>query len=98
MHAFNDLVFCKFLDFERVGDVVKDAFVWPNGVTLKNHADVALFRWHENAVGEVSKCGFAELDFTVGRPLESGNHPQCGGFAAAGWPQQADEFAVPDLQ
>ena len=42
--------------------------------------------------------GAAEKDRARRRPLESGDHPQCGGLAAATGAEQREELAVPDRQ
>ena len=39
-----------------------------------------------------------QQDISFRRPFKAGNHPQGGGFPAAGWPQEGNEFPVRHIQ
>ena len=40
----------------------------------------------------------SHLDGARGGLVEAGDHSQCGGLAAAAWPDEGEEFAVGDRQ
>ena len=60
------------------------------GVALEHHAEAAVARL------EVVDHLSVDADLAGGRILEAGDHAQRRGLAAAGWPDEHDEFAVLD--
>ena len=72
-------------------DVLLDRHVGPDGVALKDHGHLAPVRW--NRTGRRGQNLSVHFDGAEGGIDEAGNHPQGGGLAAAGWPEQRDEFA-----
>src|SRR6185312_13767440 len=61
-------------------------------VGLEHHGDAApdrRFLVHADAV---------DHQLATADRLESGDHPEHGGFAAAGWADEDDEFAIPDIE
>jgi hypothetical protein len=46
--------------------------------------------------GDADHVAAVEQDLAAGRLLEAGDHPQGGGLAAAGRPQQREELALGD--
>ncbi len=66
----------------------------PERVTLKDQSDAAFFRRHVCAPGDGVDNVIADANLPAAGVLNAGNHPQDGGLAAAGWPQQAHKFAI----
>ena len=62
------------------------------GIVLKDHGDVAVFRLH------VVHQLIADPQLTCGDLLQACDHTQRGGFAAAGRANQDNKFLVRDLQ
>ena len=82
---FFQLVCRHFLDFKRICHIIKYIHMRPNGVRLKNHADMAFFRRHEDPGVRFADYLVADGDFAFGRPFKAGNHPQHCRLATAGW-------------
>ena len=61
-------------------------------VVLEHHRDVALGRL------DLVDDAAADIDLAAGDGLESGDHPQQRGLAAAGWADQDAELAVANLE
>ena len=78
-----------------VGDVIKDGHMGPDGVGLEDHADVPFFRGDKHLFG--ADHLLPNGDFPLGGPFKPGNHPQHGGFAAAGGTQEGDKLPLPEL-
>ena len=92
LHLLADGRLVLLLDGQRVGDVVKDRHVRPDGIGLEDHADVALFRLEKDlAAGDDA---VVEEHAAGGRLFEAGDDAQHRGLAAAGGAQQGDEFPV----
>ena len=80
------------LNRQRIGHVVEYVHMRPDGVALKHHADIALFRLHERfAAGNEL---IVDIHFARGRPFKPGHNAQHRRFAAAGGAQQGHEFSV----
>ena len=69
-----------------VGDVVPHSHVGKERVLLKDRVDIALVRRGSGDIGTL------KADSALGRSLETGNHPQCGGLAAPGRTEQREEL------
>ena len=70
----------------------------PQGVVLKEEADVALVGRNVDALLRGVDDLAADNDFAGGRRFQTRNHAQRGGLAAAGRAEQGDEAAVGDIQ
>ena len=62
------------------------------GITLEYHGDVPVLGLH--IVDQLP----VDIELTPGDLLQTGHHPQSGGFSAAGGTNQNDEFPVTDVQ
>src|SRR6185369_11370640 len=69
------------------GNVFTDRAMRKQGVVLEHHSHVALVRRH---MGDIDPT---DLDDAFGRRLEAGDHAQRRRLAAAGGPQQREEFS-----
>ena len=65
------------------GDVVEDGHVRPDGVALKDHANVTFVRRHQRRGRARKDHAGADLDLASGRRLEPGNAAQGARFATA---------------
>ena len=84
--------FAQSLRLQAVRDVLADAQVRKQGIVLEDDADPA-------PVGREMVDRFAvEQDLAGGLPDEAGDDPQQRRFAAAGGPEQRDQFAGPEAQ
>ena len=74
--------------FQAVGHILAHAHVRIERVVLEDHGDVALRRLQsvDDAVGNG--------DLAVGNALQPGDHPQQGGLAATGRPDQHQKLAI----
>ena len=79
-------------DLEREAHVVGHRHVRVERVVLEHHRDVAVLRGH---AGDVPT---ADQDPTRVDVLEAREHPQRGGLATAGGPDEDEELAVGDLE
>ena len=79
-------------ELQREGHVVIDGHVGIQGVVLEHHGDVPILGGH------VVDQPVADVQLAAGDLLQTGNHPQCGGLAAAGGADQDDKFPVRDVQ
>ena len=86
------LVLGDALALEPEGDVVADVQVGEQRVVLEDHVDRALVR---RVVGDVAT---AQQDGAAGRQLETADHPERRGLAAAGRAEQREELPGADLQ
>src|SRR5690606_38610272 len=78
------------LETER--DVLEDIHMRPERMALEHHAGRTL-------LGRQARNVFAiNGDRAVSRLLEPSDHAQQGRLARAGWSQQADEFAILDIE
>ena len=89
--ALVDLAFRRAAQFHGERHVVGDRHVRIERVILEHHGDVAFFGRQPIVHDAVT-----DADFPAGDVFEPGNHPQQRGFAAAGRPDEHDEFAVMD--
>jgi len=87
-----DLGLVHVAQAQAVGDVVPHAHVWVEGVGLEHHRDVPLpgRQGVDHPVADAHRAG-ADV-------LESGDHAQGGGLAAARRPHQHEELAVGDVE
>ena len=76
------------------GDILIHGHIGPQGVVLEQEAHLALVGRNVDAHITVENHLVADGDFSAGGGLQAGDHPQRGGFAAAGWAQQGDESVV----
>ena len=84
---------------QRIGDVLPHRHVRPHRVGLEHHADVALARRHQHAVGRRrhQPCRRSRCVPAVG-VLETGDAAQRRGLAAAGRAEQHDDLARRDVE
>lgn len=74
------------------GYIRGDIQVWEERVALEDEVHIAPIGRDGGDVAAV------EQDAPAGRFLESGDHPQGGGLAAAGWAEQREELALLDAE
>ena len=86
-HFGSDIVRFHFFDFQTVGDVFEHVEMGEQRITLKHHGGVATIR--RQCVDPLA----ADQHVAAGRVFKAGDHAQDCGFAAAGRPEQGDEFA-----
>mgnify|MGYP007097347243 CR=1 FL=1 len=87
-HQFADLRLGQLCLFEAEGHVLVDGHVGVERVALEHHGDAAPGRRllvHQRAVDQ---------QLALGDGLEPGDHPEHGGFAAAGGADKDDELAI----
>src|SRR4029077_17302394 len=65
------------------GDVFKDIQMRPNGIKLKDHADISFVRRYGNLRRRRKDQIIADKDFSLVRRLQTGDGSQRGSFAAA---------------
>jgi hypothetical protein len=70
----------------------------PDGVGLKNHADISLIRDNENSNARIEDRSSTQENFAAQRPLQSGDAAQRGGLAATGWAKQSKKFPWRDVK
>src|SRR5690606_29170378 len=75
-------------EFQAKGEVLEYIHMGPERVALEHHAGGALFR---RQVGDVLAI---DGDFARRGALKAADHAQQGGFARAGWAEQADKLAI----
>jgi hypothetical protein len=92
LHPLADLVLGHPGDLQREAHVVGHGHVRVERVVLEHHGDVPVFG---RLVGDVA---LADQDPAGVDVLQPGQHPQRGGLAAAGRPDQDQELAVLDAQ
>ena len=80
------------LDHQAVFDVLAYRHVRKQRVVLKDGVDVALVR---RRAGDILSM---QQDPPGGWLFEAGNHPQTGGLAASGWPEQREELTLANLK
>ena len=84
--------FGHFAHHQAEADIVGDAHMRKQRVGLEHHGGVALMRRH------LGHAPVAEPDVAGIGHEETGDHAQGRGLAAAGGPEQGQEFAVGDVQ
>src|SRR5450830_341083 len=88
-HAGLDFGLGNTFDFQTEGDVLLHRHPGKQRVFLKHHAAIRAGFGHDLAVGD---------DAAAAGQGEAGDGIEQGRLAAAGWPQQADELAVRDVE
>jgi len=83
---------------ERKCHVVEHSEVGPDGVGLKNHADISLVRRNENPTRGIEDSSAAQLDLSFLRPLQSGHAAQSRGLAATGWAEESKKLSWLDVE
>ena len=87
-----DLVLGDLGELEGEPDVVVHRHVRVQGVVLEHHRDVAIFRL------DVVDDLLTDAHLATRDRLEPGDHPQCGGLAAARRADEHQELAVGDVE
>ncbi len=87
-----DLGLRKLLQPQTERHVLVHGHVRVERVVLEHHRDVPVLWRH--VVDQL----VADIDLARGRFLQTGNHPQGRGLAAARWADQHDELAVADVE
>ena len=92
LHPLIDLILGELAQFQGEGHVLPHGHVGIQGVVLEHHGDVPILGGH--VVHELA------VDVQLARAdlLQTGDHPQGGGLAAAGGADQHDELLVGDFQ
>jgi hypothetical protein len=75
-------------ELEGKSHVFIDSHMWIEGVILEYHGNVTVFG------KDVVHHLFPDFNLAFGNGFQSGNHPEDGCLAAAGWSNQDDEFLV----
>ena len=91
-HLSVDLVLGQLFQLQGERHVLVHGHVGIEGVVLEHHGDVPILRLH------VVHQLVADPQLAGGDVLQTGDHPQGGGLAAAGGTHQHDELPVGDLQ
>jgi len=81
---------------QRVTDVFGHRHVRPQGIGLKDDPDLAFLRWQMVRAAEYGLA--VKGDLAAEDSLESRDHAQYGGLAAAAGAEQGEKFAVGNLQ
>ena len=84
---FTAFVFADAAHFQSEGDVFRHRHQWKQGEILENQ------RRRPFVGADTEHVLAADSDLALGGIEESGYGPQNGSFAAARWPQEAEEFA-----
>jgi hypothetical protein len=92
LHPATNISFGHTCDLQREAHVVGHAHVRVERVVLEHHRDVPVAR------REVGHLPRADADGSHVDVFEPGQHPQAGGLAAAGRPDEDQELAVGDLE
>ena len=79
---------------QRISDVLKNRHMRPDGVGLKDHADVAPLRRNECAVRRAVNRMIVDQNFPGQRLLQSGDAAKRRRFAAAARTEQGKQFAL----
>ena len=87
-----DIGFGNISIFQSKSDIVENGFMGKKGVILEDHAQVALVD------GGIVDPPALDEDVTLGRFLQSGNHPQNRCFAASRWAQEGGQKTVRNIQ
>src|SRR5215218_3151548 len=72
--------------------IVADGHVRPQRVGLKHHAQSTLLRLQEDIARAIGHHEIANANHALIGVLQAGNAVKGGGFAAAGWPEKADQL------
>ena len=92
VHLLGDLRAGRFLDLEAVGHIVEDGHVRPEGIVLKDHADVPL-------IGRDRRyLPVPEVDLSVIGLVKAADETQDRRLAATRRPQEGKELAVLDIE
>ena len=89
-----DHFFGQLLELQGIGDIVVHCHVWPDRIILKHHADGPLLGGNVDACGRTIHLGFANVNFSVARFLQTSDTPQNGALAAAARTQQRKKLLV----
>ena len=89
-HPLVDVLLVHLLELQTEGHVLVDVHVGIEGVGLEHHADVALYRRH------VVHVATADGQLTAGDVFQTRDHPQQGGFTAAGRADEDNELPFLD--
>ena len=95
---FVDFIRRKVSNLQRKSDIVIYRQMRPDGKGLKYHAEIALFRWQVIIALGTGKQTIADVYLSFTQILESGNHAQGGGFAAARRAKHREAFTFFNFQ
>ena len=90
--ALVDLLLRHLAQLEPEGEVLLHGHVRVERVALEDHRDVAVLR------RQVVDDAVADPDLALADLFQAGEHAERGGLAAARWPHEHHQLAVPDLQ
>ncbi len=79
------------LELQGKAHILGDCHMRIECVVLKDHGDIAV------TGRQVADLARADMDFAVAQLFEACDHAKQGGFAAAGWTDQHDEFSVTNI-
>ena len=92
VHLLGNFPMGCFLDLEAVGHIVEDGHVRPEGIVLKDHADVPFIGGHRRYFP------VSEVDLPVIGFVKAADETEDRRLAATRRPQQRKEFAVLDIE
>ena len=87
-----DLFLVHLPQAQAEGQVFIHRDVGIEGIVLENHGDIPVLRLH------IVHDAAVDFQGAFGDVLQARDHPEGGGFAAAGWPDEDHKFLVFDLQ
>lgn len=88
MNTFFDVFFWEFAKFKTEGHIVVYAHMWIKRIILKDHGDIAIFRW--NIVDQT----FADVKLAFTNFFQPCDHSKCRRFTATRRPDEDDKFSV----
>ena len=91
-HPGADLSLGNLPSFQAVGHILADRQMGEDGIVLEHHADIPLVG------GNIVDPLFTEIEIAALNGIETGNHPQKRGLAAAGGAKERKELALPNVK
>ena len=85
-------------EIHRQHDVLDDRDHWEQLKELEDNAEILSSPARHLVFVQLMRARSIDPDFASGGAVNAGNHVQQGGFAAARFADNADEFACVDLQ
>ena len=92
VHTLVDLILRGLAQFQTESDVLVNGHVGVQSVALEHHGDITILR------GNVVDQTAADVHLALGDLLQTGDHTQGGGLAAARGADEDDELLILDLQ
>src|SRR6185437_6992785 len=83
---------------ETVGDVPRHGHVWPKRIRLKDHAEISLVWRKKKPVFASANQAVTNIDIPAIGMLESGDHIERRGLAAAARPEKRNKLALFNIE